>query len=1338
MNSNYYAAVQFPDEYANLTELPLQLNLTIRFPSEMRIRVYGDYESKVETWMTDEMYPQNTEFALGDLGGLPQANYIGEGFATLQLAVALNYISILKKDNNSIILDNLKNYTFRRFSEREFQNDSFHNYKLIAVSTIYYLMNFAAFLYSTTVLANEMRKTKYLEFAGFDEKQPYAILMMIPSTFCFFISYIFMNTLLADPFGERKKWYFMFTKSFWKPNKYSKLKESYIGDKLLYPDENMTSRRVGAFTINLQKIYNGQNVVKGITIQFFVNEICVLFGSSVSGIKTIIGMLAGTIKPTSGSAEISGHNIITEIISARKSISICPEPIEFIFEHLTIQENIKFFSMMKGVNKHHLNEEIVKYLPYIKCSQYVDVYANQLSIGNKVKLAIIAALCGNSKVIIIEQPSKGVDSLARKEIWNMLRHEKQFRTIIVSTNCIEEADAIGDNIVIIIDGELRTSGSPFSLRKQFGDGYNLTFIKKEHCRISKITYLLKSFIPSIGSPIEIGSELTYYLPIQYSKTFKHIFKEIERLTLPDQLGVEGFGVQLPSLEDLFMKMEPKEPIERKRVSMSTLDRYNRQYYTGCTLINSQIMATYSRKFLYMKRHWKSFVCFFIVTCICNLLLYSKIIKRHERLPPLKFDWNLFDQRNILFVADNQGFLGKIINSTKQYNTLKYQNQPFLRHINVSRVGLDDILLRSKLSELFNLYIGGVVIEKNTIEITYNPYFLHSAPNIISFLANSIAKSYISPESQITVYNDPGSYTIKTQMYMSKDRHLLIVFVFHIFYMLIISLFAFMPAKERLIGLKLQQLKSGLSALIYWIVHLHIDVSVFMIVAIVPTVSIIFIGRVLGTQHMVECITLYLIIFLAGTSSLACLYSLTKILNNGAMCATIFNCVWFTTGPLLLFLMVNSRSNNAAYGIWCKFFDCFVWFPSYASSSALYKTIRLINSRKFCNLVCSLRGTELKGCTVESLCREHFQSDYCCAYNKHFWFIEEGILYEITTMLINSVIVISFLILSDSPSCRSISEFRPPVLKDYKDADVKREENFAHFANKSPNNIVVLNATKEYKNGKKIALNDVSFILNAGECFCLLGNSGSGKSTLLKALSAVKDLTSGKAYINGLNINKHYATVQKDVAYCPFEIFLLEEFTVYEHLTLFLNIYGLPRNKIKEFITYFSEFTEITEYLSLKVKVLNEGLKKKLCVAIMLLHCRKLILLDEPTYTIDIKERREIWELIHLLYESQRTIIIASNNATECEALCSRLAIMVNGEFSCIGSVQKLKNNFFKGLALIIRMKQTKYDFKFYSATSLENTSFSTEESQESVKVVSEDISKVLKTLKLHFSNVLIS
>lgn len=471
--------------------------------------------------------------------------------------------------------------------------------------------------------------------------------------------------------------------------------------------------------------------------------------------------------------------------------------------------------------------------------------------------------------------------------------------------------------------------------------------------------------------------------MQYLKIFTNVLEEIERLTLPDQLGVEGFGIQMSSLEHVFMKMVQSSvqtvQTEENRLSIFTLNHYNRQTYTGCTLIKSQVFATYFRKCLYMKRHWKQFLWSFILICISNILIYyGQIIEKDDLLnTELKFDWQSFHKKLILFIADKEGYLNSIVNVTMLNPTLNNRH-PVLINMNVSRVGLDDILLRSKLSDLLNLYIGGIISGNRSIEIIYNPCFLHAIPNILISLTNALAKHHISLDSEISIYNDPLPYTLETKLLLLKEKNLFYVLIIHTLYILIISMFAYMPANERFIGLKLQQLKSGLSASIYWIVHLHIDITLFMIVSILPMASIIYDKHISATGSIIEYITIYLIILLAGTSALVYLYSLTKFIYHGAMGAAIFNSCWITSGPLLLYVMTFTKSNNVTCEIWCKFYDLFVWFPSYASASALYKTLTLLDTRVLCNTICHLRSPESGRCSMELLCSEHFQEDFCCS------------------------------------------------------------------------------------------------------------------------------------------------------------------------------------------------------------------------------------------------------------------------------------------------------------------------------------------------------------------------
>lgn len=123
--------------------------------------------------------------------------------------------------------------------------------------------------------------------------------------------------------------------------------------------------------------------------------------------------------------------------------------------------------------------------------------AKQLSGGMKRKLCIAIALCGNSKVVLLDEPTAGIDPMSRRAIWNLLISEKKNRTILLSTHFMDEADILGDRIAIMAGGNLQCCGTGFFLKKNFGVGYHLIIEKLPGCQVKKITELLSGYVPEV-------------------------------------------------------------------------------------------------------------------------------------------------------------------------------------------------------------------------------------------------------------------------------------------------------------------------------------------------------------------------------------------------------------------------------------------------------------------------------------------------------------------------------------------------------------------------------------------------------------------------------------------------------------------------------------------------------------------------------------------------------------------------------------------------------------------------------------------------------------------------
>lgn len=263
-----------------------------------------------------------------------------------------------------------------------------------------------------------------------------------------------------------------------------------------------------------------------------------------------MSMLTGMISPSAGTATVNGKDIRTDINAVRSSIGLCPQH-NILFDDLTVREHIEFFSRLKGLHKNDVDREVDKYVKLLKLEDKIDARAGSLSGGMKRKLSVGIALCANSKVVLFDEPSSGVDPSARRALWDLLQLEKSGRTVLLSTHHMDEADVLGDRIAIMSQGILRAVGSPFFLKKQFGVGYHLVCVKKSSCDSSKVTDRLRNYIPDIKVESDVGTELSYLLDEHNIAVFQSMLQDLEANS--DALEVESYGISLTTLEEVFLK-----------------------------------------------------------------------------------------------------------------------------------------------------------------------------------------------------------------------------------------------------------------------------------------------------------------------------------------------------------------------------------------------------------------------------------------------------------------------------------------------------------------------------------------------------------------------------------------------------------------------------------------------------------------------------------------------------------------------------------------------------------------------------------------------------------------
>lgn len=214
--------------------------------------------------------------------------------------------------------------------------------------------------------------------------------------------------------------------------------------------------------------------------------------------------------------------------------------------------------------------------------------------------------------------------------------------------------------------------------------------------------------------------------------------------------------------------------------------------------------------------------------------------------------------------------------------------------------------------------------------------------------------------------------------------------------------------------------------------------------------------------------------------------------------------------------------------------------------------------------------------------------------------------------------------------------------------------------------------KTYSNGQVKAVNDVSFAVEKGELFGLIGPDGAGKTSIFRMLTTVLLPDSGTASVNGLDIIKDYKEIRKCVGYMPGKFSLYQDLTVEENLTFFATIFNTTIEENYDLIKDI--YDQIKPFSKRPAGKLSGGMKQKLALCCALIHKPKVLLLDEPTTGVDVVSRKEFWEMLKRLKEQHISILVSTPYMDEA-ALCDRIALIQNGSLMSIDTPQNIIKSF---------------------------------------------------------------
>ncbi|XP_075068753.1 ATP-binding cassette sub-family A member 13-like [Mixophyes fleayi] len=263
-----------------------------------------------------------------------------------------------------------------------------------------------------------------------------------------------------------------------------------------------------------------------------------------------------------------------------------------------------------------------------------------------------------------------------------------------------------------------------------------------------------------------------------------------------------------------------------------------------------------------------------------------------------------------------------------------------------------------------------------------------------------------------------------------------------------------------------------------------------------------------------------------------------------------------------------------------------------------------------------------------------------------------------------------------------------------DMDVELERRRLLGRKTAKDRLLMYNLRKCYqtvKNKNVIAVRDICLGIQGGECFGLLGLNGAGKSTIFKILVGEINPTCGRVVIKtskGHEMNMFSAYAEDVViGYCPQKDALDNLLTGWEHLYYYCKLRGISEKHIHKVSSGLCSRLGLDDHIDKLVGTYSGGTKRKLSAAIALIGRPQILLLDEPSSGMDPCSKRQLWKAIKNEVYEGCAAVLTSHSMEECEALCTRLAIMVNGSFKCIGSPQHIKNRFGDGYSVIVQLNK---------------------------------------------------
>ncbi|XP_032357710.1 cholesterol transporter ABCA5 isoform X1 [Etheostoma spectabile] len=1137
------------------------------------------------------------------------------------------------------------------------------------------------------------------------------LLMLVVDCILYLLLALYLDQVLPGEFGIKRSLVYFLKPSYWskRSKRYVEVNSVYDteangapgGDESVEPVSAEFRGKEAIRINNIQKVYKEKdNVVealRGLTFDIYEGQITALLGHSGAGKSTLMNILCGICQPTNGSATIYGSPVseIADGSEMKQLVGICPQ-FNIIFDVLTVEEHLRIFAAIKGIPPSNTDAEVTKVLKDLDLEKIMTAQAKNLSGGQKRKLSVGIAILGDPKILLLDEPTAGMDPCSRHQVWSLLQSRRAGRVIVLSTHYMDEADILADRKAVISQGQLKCVGSSLYLKIKCGVGYHLRMSINERCDAENITSLIRQHVPKATLSRQHEAELTFTLPFESIDTFSGLFSELD---CQPKLGITNYGVSMTTLEDVFLRLESEAEVDQADYSVfnreqaedecdnASLDDTDQRLLTfsdsksdvvsGHALWRQQFSTVAWLHMLNMRRERKAFVytlALFLVfvAAVLVLALATGNIQIHS--PDRQF-------LPIYLLKRNQ--------SPRRYATsLLVQNSTgsdisdFIHNLESQDIKVDlmkhsDYMSAAPHSAAINVTGSSKGFRYS---VAFNSTTVHSLPMAVNVLSNALLKG-LNGTKPIRTWTKPFDYQIP-----DATSYALVYIEAIILGMLAAGMpayFAMDHTRDREIKCRSTLRISGLVPSAYWCGQAAVDIPFY---------------------YLVLC-SMNIVLFSFHSGNLLTSSNLTAVV----LCTVGFGPAMILFTYVVSFGFARVQSNRDFFSV-ISMMVCVV--------SASLVQLSFVNdspglTRNLHNALCFFNPLyPLMGC-LNCITKATFLPSL---YEENF--LWKNLLIAVVAPYLQCILLLFLLrwleiryggrTMKNDQFCRISSKSKPKVEKNpeevlNEDEDVQMEkarvkEALTCQSCEEKPAVVVSNLRKQYKGrregfslnkSRKVATKNISFCVRKGEVLGLLGPNGAGKSTIMHMLSGDTDPTAGQVLMGDYSTEfRPVDSPLEHVGYCPQVNPLWPRITLQEHLEIYAAIKGLKGQDVPGIIRRVVNALELKDHLNKQAKSLSAGLKRKLCFALSMIGNPQIVLLDEPSSGMDPKSKQRMWRAIRAAFKNrQRGAVLTTHYMEEAEAVCDRVAIVVSGQLRCIGSIQHLKGKYGQGYSLEVKLRE---------------------------------------------------